>query len=159
MATVIVKKGGAQAAVSTRRARERRWLLAVTVVVACGLLLLGVKQARDFGDVRARLDNGEIVNLNALERTNQEALNNLFENVYEDPVDRTFLASRIAERVQEQGGVPNVGALNGLVTAEEIAEEGGARYQERLAATNEQLGLTPTVVAHETRAEPPTYPS
>src|SRR5690606_33555003 len=105
-----------------------------------------------------------VVNLNAVAQENQSVLAGVFEDIYSDPADRQFLAERLFSRIEEQqeagfGGIPNVGTLNRVVTAQDIEEGGGTAFQERLKESRRRLGLTRTVLAQETSDEQPSYPA
>ena len=166
MPTVVVKHTGsvAEAAASLRR-RERGWLLAASVVVAFGLLLIYSSKTTPFDETRARLEEGTLLDLNNVQSA--DAIIPFLTRHYTDPQDRRFVAEHISEQIQQRhdaarfgrGKIPNVGYLNVLsVTAQEAEEKGGDHFEERLVVLRERQGLDPALFEEEMQA-PRDYPA
>jgi cell division protein FtsI/penicillin-binding protein 2/cell division protein FtsW (lipid II flippase) len=93
------------AQVVTARRKDRRvrgfWLLSASLMAAAGLALVFFAKTQDFSDEQARLDRGELLNLN----TAPDAQRVL------PFVTSTAQAESIGEYLRRSGSLPNVGAL------------------------------------------------
>ncbi len=132
------------------RMHERRWLLAASAIVLWGLLLTYKAKTRAFADVRALIDEKEIVNLGALESSRD--LIPVFAAIYPDPEDQEVAATHTYARVLDRRAgslfsqsLPNVGQLNTSAFALPAfkAEAGGPLFEERLTASRARLGMDP----------------
>src|SRR5436309_10752062 len=76
---------------SPRAARrsELLWLIGASLVISAGLALVYFAKTQSFPDVSARLDRGEVLNLNSITRRDQ--LDPFF-RVFPDPAERDSLA-------------------------------------------------------------------
>lgn len=88
------------------RHREFWWLLAASLLVACGLGLVLLAKTQDFDDGIARLTNGELVNLNTVQQPQQLT-----------PALQTEDAQQVFEFIERHKPLPNVGALARLRAA------------------------------------------
>ncbi|MFQ5570216.1 MAG: FtsW/RodA/SpoVE family cell cycle protein [Rhodothermales bacterium] len=163
MPTVVVKRTGSitEAATALRR-RERRWLLAASLTIAFGLWLAYSAKTEHFDEVRIRLDEGTLIDLNTLESA--EPLLPFLTPHYTTPADRRFAADHILEGVRKRrdaarfgrGKIPNVGYLNVLaVDAKDAYEKGGDHFKERVVQGE---GFTPDLFEQEVKAPRP-YPA
>lgn len=125
-------------------------MLAASLLVALGLMLTYRAKTRDFAEVTALIEAGEVVNLSTLESS--RALAPALAAVYPDPADRRLAAAHIYAYVVRRrarqwlsGALPNVGFLNtsALAVPARDAERGGRAFRERLARSRERLGMTP----------------
>jgi len=163
MPTVVVKHtGSATETAAALRKRERLWLAAASVVVAFGLLLTYGSKTEGFDAMRAQLEAGTVLDLNALPPT--DTLIPFLTDHYADPRDRRFTADYVADYVRRRrdasrfggGKLPNVGTLNLLtVEARDAYEKGGDHFKARVVR---EEGFTPDLFARETTA-PPAYPA
>lgn len=97
----------AEAVTSRERRRETWWLLAATLIVACGLAMVFVAKTQDFPEEQQHLDHGELLNLSRATAPTQ--LLPVLQMV-QDPTQRDAVAQRIADYV-DRHKLPNVGAL------------------------------------------------
>ncbi|MBV8847267.1 MAG: FtsW/RodA/SpoVE family cell cycle protein [Bryobacterales bacterium] len=87
---------------------ELRWLAGASVLVACGLVLVGAAKVRDFGEASARLAAGDLLNLNSL--TDAEHIQP-FLLAITDRDSRALAAQAILDYVESHPDVANDGAL------------------------------------------------
>ncbi len=85
-----------------------RWLIATSLMAACGLALVYATKTQDFANEQAQLDRGELLNLNASPDASQLLP---FLEVYRDPSERQAVAETLADYIQQHRPLPNVGAL------------------------------------------------
>jgi cell division protein FtsW (lipid II flippase) len=106
--SVAVKVDFAEKPKLVERRREFFWLLGASVIVGCGLAVVFAAKTEDFPEMQARLDRGELLNLNQVARPEQllPALEFLV-----DADQREQIAGRICTYVQAHKPLPNVGAL------------------------------------------------
>ncbi|MBV9267054.1 MAG: FtsW/RodA/SpoVE family cell cycle protein, partial [Acidobacteriaceae bacterium] len=90
------------------RKTEWKCLLAASIVVTAGLALVFVAKTQDFADEQHKLDHGELLNLNEIDRP--EALLPLLE-IIPAPGERQATAERITDFISRRRPLPNVGAL------------------------------------------------
>ncbi len=90
------------------RRREFFWLLGASLLVAAGLALVFMAKTQDFADLRNRLDQGELVNLNSVAGPEQlaPAL-----QVFTETHERQLASDRIWNYLEQHRPVANVGAL------------------------------------------------
>src|ERR1035438_3684571 len=127
------------------RKTERTCLLLIGIIM--GLLfwkLFSVLQ-RDFTEVKGRMDNGTMINLNAGKPA--EAMTELLTKgmYFEDPKDISFIAATIAAAKDTGSIIGNIGALNKkkyFVNAEEAFEKGGKSFKKRVQLSRELLGFS-----------------
>jgi cell division protein FtsI/penicillin-binding protein 2/cell division protein FtsW (lipid II flippase) len=97
---------------STEKPRERRtefvWLLAASLLVACGLALVFIAKTHDFQDSRARLNANELLNLNAVLSPDQVAP--VLEAI-PAPDARQTAASTLTNFLVSHRPIANVGAI------------------------------------------------
>ncbi len=118
---VIVQVGPWERTAPAERRRELPWLLSASVLVCAGLGLVLFAKTANFSELSARLDHGEMLNLNAVTKPEQLLP---FLQIYTDPAERELVAERIANYVRTRGPLPNVGALARLrVGRREIESE------------------------------------
>ncbi len=94
--------------VSERR-REFWWLFGASLIAALGLVLVFVAKTQDFGDLRDRLQKGELLDLNAADGT--PGLAKTIETVLGDSAGAQMAADRVKSFLDEHRPLPNVGAL------------------------------------------------
>jgi len=113
------------------RPGEALWLLAASLVLLFGFVLVYQAKSRGFAQIESGLAGKQLLNLNDL-GTREELLP--FLGIFAEPAERQFVARRIYDA---SGGLPNVGALARLrVTGAEIR---GARGLKSLGGRS---GLT-----------------
>jgi cell division protein FtsI/penicillin-binding protein 2/cell division protein FtsW (lipid II flippase) len=92
--------------------RERKleawWLLASTTLVACGLALVYFAKTQDFPAQQARLERGELLNLNAAAGADSVIP---FLALYSDSAERQAAAESIASYLETHRPLLNTGAL------------------------------------------------
>ena len=104
------------------RRTEALWLLAATVLVACGFYLVYAAKTRNFPAIDSGLANKQLLNLNDL-AAREDLLPYLA--VFPETAERRFAARRIYDAA---GALPNVGALARLrVSAAEIENTRGLK--------------------------------
>jgi cell division protein FtsW (lipid II flippase)/cell division protein FtsI/penicillin-binding protein 2 len=130
----------------TERRREFWWLLATTLLVSTGLLLVLRAKTQDFTDEQAKLDKGEIIDLNALTVPAQlaPALRG-----FSDPREREIVTQKAWVFLTAHQPLPNVGALsrirvdrNELTDLPSLARTLPATKPEE-TKPNETVGLLP----------------
>ena len=103
---------------AARKPVERRhelvWLAIASLFAFCGLFFVFAAKTRDFAQEQARIDRGELRNLNRIDRAGEliPAL-----QMIPDPAERGSVAERMIAYVEElrsRGPIPNVGALSRL---------------------------------------------
>ena len=107
----------AQVVAARRRDRRVRglWLLATSLAAAAGLALVFFARTQDFPEEQARLDRGDLLNLN----TSPGAERLLpFLAFLRDTGERQTAAERLADYIHRSGPLPNVGALARLRRSE-----------------------------------------
>ncbi|MBV9502292.1 MAG: FtsW/RodA/SpoVE family cell cycle protein, partial [Acidobacteriaceae bacterium] len=90
------------------RRREIVWLFGASLFVACALALVLLAKTGDFAESQARLDHGELVNLNAAPSSAQ--IQGLVEAM-DDPAEREAAAAKLSAFLANHHPVPNVGAI------------------------------------------------
>src|SRR5262245_43411709 len=103
-----VRFGPRDIPVPRERRREMFWMLGASLVVAAGLALVVLAKTEDFAGQRARLDRGELLDLNTV--TGPEQLFP-FLQVYSDQAERATVAENIWHYLRSHRPLPNVGAL------------------------------------------------
>ena len=88
--------------------REFLWLLGAFALVGSGLFLVYSAKTYQFRELQARLDRGELLDLNRLQ--NAEQLNPVLQ-IFRDEEERAFAADAIFQFVSAHKPLPNVGAL------------------------------------------------
>src|SRR5579872_210823 len=117
----IVQIGPWKKTAPVERRHELRWLAGASVMVCVGLVLVLLAKTSNFGEMSARLERGELLELNAVDNPEQALP---FLQVFSDPAERELAAERISSYVQKHRPLPNVGALARLrVTRREIESE------------------------------------
>jgi len=107
--------------VPAERRRELPWLIAASVVVCAGLGVVLFAKTANFSDLSARMGNGELLNLNAVEKADELVPALQF---FSDAAERQLVAERVAAYVEAHRPLPNVGALARLrVSRQEIESE------------------------------------
>lgn len=109
-------------AIVWRRRGEALWLLAGSLVLLFGFMLVFQAKSRPFAQIESGLAGKQLLNLNDL-GAREELLP--FLGIIAEPAERQFVARRIYDA---SGGLPNVGALARLrVTEAEIRETRGLK--------------------------------
>ena len=117
----IVQIGSFERTVPPERRRELPWLIGASVMVCAGLVLVFLAKTANFHDLSARLEQKELLNLNAV-RTPEELLP--FLQFFPDPLERELAADKILTYVVNHRPLPNIGALARLrLTRQEIENE------------------------------------
>jgi len=128
----------AQVVAARRKDRRVRglWLLATSLAAAAGLALVFFAKTQDFPEEQARLDRGELLNLN----TAPDAQRLLpFLAISRDQGERQLAAEKMADFLRRSEPLPNVGALARLrVTRSEL--ESDARWSSLRARLDEHPG-------------------
>lgn len=134
------------------RTRETLLLAGAYLAVLLGLFLVYQAVSRPFEEVSAQLSRGEVVDLNAVTRSEQLAP--LLDFV-EERSERSFVAERILRHLSQPdvGKVPNVGELGRIrVPAAEIAESSRLpELGERLEGAGEGVASLRLLTATELR--------
>ena len=118
---VAVQIGPWERVAPAERRRELPWLVGASVVVCAGLGLVLFAKTVNFSDLSARLDHGEMLNLNAVTKPEQLLP---FLQIFSAPAERELVAERIASYIRTRRPLPNVGALARLrVGRREIESE------------------------------------
>ena len=84
------------------------WLVGASLLVASGLALVFAAKTENFADAQARLDHGELLDLN---QTTQPDRLLPFLLVFPDADERRTVAERMVEFLRKAGPIHNVGAL------------------------------------------------
>ncbi len=90
------------------RSLDALWLLAASALVAAGLALAFRAKTENFADTQAKLDRGELLDLNQDRRPAQLLP---FLLVFKDPGELQMVAEQISDFLQRSGPIHNVGAL------------------------------------------------
>ncbi|MBV9405592.1 MAG: FtsW/RodA/SpoVE family cell cycle protein, partial [Acidobacteriaceae bacterium] len=98
----------AESVKSPERRREICWLAGASLLVSCAIAFVLAAKTQDFADLEARLNNGELLNLNQV-RTPEQLLPAL--QIYSSQDERAQVAQRIAAYLEQHRPLPNVGAL------------------------------------------------
>jgi cell division protein FtsI/penicillin-binding protein 2/cell division protein FtsW (lipid II flippase) len=106
--TQAVRLGIGETHVPRERRREMFWLLGASLAIAAGLALVVLAKTEDFSEQQAKLDRGELLNLNAV--TGEEQLLP-FLQVFTNSAERDRAAEKIWTYLQDHRPLPNVGAL------------------------------------------------
>lgn len=133
---------------NTRITRSKERLLLFMITAVMGLLFISLYTVlyRDFKDVRQRLDEGTMVNLN--DKDPGKRIKTLLEKGYyfDDPKDIDLVSSVVnASLNTEEGKIDNIGELNlrkYYVVADDAFARGGTSYKKRVAASRSLLGYT-----------------
>jgi len=88
--------------------REFAWLVATSVIVGVGLLLVFAAKTREFPALSAALARGELLDLNRVNKPEQ--LLPFFE-VFQDESERESVAGKVFDYLSSHRPLPNVGAL------------------------------------------------
>jgi cell division protein FtsW (lipid II flippase) len=104
------------------RRSEALWMLAASLVLACGFALVYQAKSRGFAAIESGLANGQLLNLNNLSSREQVLP---FLGIFAQPAERQFAARKIYD---VSGDLRNVGALARLpVTEAEIQHTRGLK--------------------------------
>jgi cell division protein FtsI/penicillin-binding protein 2/cell division protein FtsW (lipid II flippase) len=87
---------------------ELRWLAGASILVACGLVLVGAAKIREFPEASARLAAGELLDLNSISNSDQILP---FLLVISDPTSRASAATTMFDYVTAHAPFTNDGAL------------------------------------------------
>jgi cell division protein FtsW (lipid II flippase) len=117
-----------------RRRGEALWLLAGSLVLLVGFVLVYQAKSRTFAQIESGLAGKQLLNLNDL-GAREELLP--FLGIIAEPAQRQFVARRIYDA---SGGLPNVGALARLRVTE--AEIQGTRGLKALSSRGGGRGIT-----------------
>lgn len=90
------------------RRREFVWLATASLLIICGLALVGIAKTQEFSSASTRLDRGELLNLNTVTSA-AELLP--FLQIFSDPAERATAADRLFTYLQAHHALPNVGTL------------------------------------------------
>jgi len=107
----VIQIGPWEKVAPVERRRELPWLIGASVVVCAGLGFVLWAKTANFSDLSARLQDGELLNLNAV-TDSQQLLPAL--DFFQDAAERHLVAERIADYIRTHRPLPNVGALAGL---------------------------------------------
>jgi len=119
----VVQIGSWEKVAPVERRQELPWLIGASVVVCAGLCLVLYAKTSNFSDSAARLEHGELLDLNSVTRPD-ELLPVL--QIFPDPAERELVAKRLANYIQTHRPLANVGALARLrVSKQEIENEPG----------------------------------
>ena len=104
----LIQIGPWEKTTPVERRRELPWLIGASVLVSIGLGFVLFAKTANFSNLSARLDRGELLNLNAVAAPDQllPAL-----QIFQDAGERELVAERIANYVRTHRPLPNVGAL------------------------------------------------
>jgi cell division protein FtsW (lipid II flippase)/cell division protein FtsI/penicillin-binding protein 2 len=152
------------AAAGNRRA-ERIFLLLITLVLGALFVTLFFAQQHNFADVRTRLDEGTMVNLN--DKAPGTHIKTLLTKGYyfEDKKDIDLIENTVTNGVlQHREAIDNIGELNKrkfFVAADEAFAKGGKNFKERVIASRLLLGFTgaDSLRYKQERQHPPQLPA
>ncbi len=113
-AKVLAVGGGPGAAPRTAGWREFVWLAGASLAVGAGLMLVYAAKTQDFGGLAARIDRGEVLDLNRVAKPDDLAP---FLQVFPDEAKRRQAAQQTFEFLESHRPVANVGALARLRVA------------------------------------------
>ena len=117
----IVQVGPWEKTAPAERRHELPWLIGASVMVLMGLTLVLMAKTSNFREVSARIERGELLNLNAVNAPEQVAP---FLQVFTDPAERELAAAKIASYARQHRPLANVGALARMrVSRQEIESE------------------------------------
>jgi cell division protein FtsI/penicillin-binding protein 2/cell division protein FtsW (lipid II flippase) len=137
---VVVQIGSFERTVPAERRRELPWLAGASVMVCVGLVLVFLAKTSNFQEESARLDRGELLNLNRVSQPEQLLP---FLQVFPDAAERGLVAEKILSYVRYHRPIPNVGALARLrIGRQEIENEPrwrALRAQLQQQSSNQQV--------------------
>ncbi len=149
---------------SASRKFERIFLVLLAVVF--GLLFFSLHQVleRDFEDVKPRIADGSMVNLNSdktAERIHKLMLRGYY---FDDKKDIDLIRSVVENASRDLGAIDNIGELNKrrfFVNAEEADTRGGKSFKMRARASRSLLGFTgdDSLRYDQEMSAPPSLPS
>ncbi|WP_276346873.1 FtsW/RodA/SpoVE family cell cycle protein [Daejeonella sp. JGW-45] len=149
---------------SASRKFERIFL--VLLSVAFGLLFFSLHQVleRDFEDVKTRISDGSMVNLNS-DKTAERIQKLMLRGYYfEDKKDIDLIRSVVENASRDLGVIDNIGELNKrrfFVNAQEADVRGGKSFKMRARASRSLLGFTgdDSLRYDQETSRPPSLPS
>ena len=144
---------------------ERVFLLLNTIVLGALFFILYSVLQHDFTDVRRRLSDGTMVNLN--EKSAGENFGNLLRKGYyfEDERDVALMQNVVSSGLStNQGNIDNIGEVNKrsyFVLADEAYAKGGESFKKRVISSRSLLGFTGNDSARFVQEikSPPSVPS
>ncbi len=117
----IVQIGPWEKRAPTERKHELPWLVGASVMVCTGLILVLLAKTSNFAEMSARLERGELLNLNTVSTPEELAP---FLQLFPDSAERELVAEKMVSYVQMHRPLPNVGALARLrISRQEIESE------------------------------------
>jgi cell division protein FtsI/penicillin-binding protein 2/cell division protein FtsW (lipid II flippase) len=136
----MVQIGSWERSAPPERRHELPWLVGASVMVCAGLLLVLFAKTSNFRELSARLDHGELLDLNTVSKAEQLLP---FLQVFQDSAERELVAEKVFNYVQSHKPLPNAGALARLrMSRQEIESEPrwhALRDQLRLQLANPRL--------------------
>ena len=118
---VIVKFGPWQQAAPPERRHELPWLMAASLMVCTGLVLVLLAKTANFSELSARIERGDLLNLNAVTAPEQLWP---FLQLFPEAPERELAAEKVFAYVQTHRPLPNVGALARLrISRQEIEND------------------------------------
>jgi cell division protein FtsW (lipid II flippase)/cell division protein FtsI/penicillin-binding protein 2 len=105
---VAAKLGAGEIPVPAERRRELWWLLAASLMIASSLSIVFLAKTQNFGELGARLDRGELLNLNTVTEEDQLLA---FLQVFPDQNERRLVADQLWTYLGTHRPLPNVGSL------------------------------------------------
>ena len=117
----VIQIGPWEKVAPVERRRELPWLIGASVVICAGLGMVLWAKTANFSELSARLEQGELLNLNAVTKPEQllPAL-----DFFQDAAERQLVAERITEYIRTHRPLPNVGALARLrVSRQEVESD------------------------------------
>ena len=105
---VALTLDAAKAPVPYERRRELFWLSCSSILVAAALFLVFAAKTHDFPEATARLNDGGLLNLNAVQETDRLVP---YLQAFPEGAERDEAAQRISSYLERVHTLPNVGAL------------------------------------------------
>ncbi|MGN6531306.1 MAG: FtsW/RodA/SpoVE family cell cycle protein, partial [Ginsengibacter sp.] len=127
------------------RNAERTCLLLTGLIMAFLFSKMFSVLQRDFAEVKTRLANGTMINLND-DKPGERMKEVLEKGMYfEDPKDISFIATTVAAAKKRGTEINNAGTLNKahyLVNADEAFSQGGVSFKKRVELSRDLLGFS-----------------
>lgn len=154
-----------QTVASGSRKAERIFLLLITLVLGALFVTLFYVQQHNFSDIRTRLDEGTMINLN--DKAPGIHIKTLLTKGYyfEDKRDIDLIENTVSNGILlHQEPIDNIGELNKrnfFVAADEAFIKGGKNFKERVIASRLLLGFTgaDSLRYKQEQEHPPQLPS
>ena len=127
------------------RNAERTCLLLTGIIMAFLFSKMFSVLQRDFAEVKTRIGNGTMINLND-DKPGERMKEVLEKGMYfEDPKDVSFITTTVAAAKKQGREIDNAGTLNKapyFINADQAFSEGGASFKKRVELSRDLLGFS-----------------